>query len=211
MIRTDIKIGHLKGTRLALSEAGGVAARAFYDDPFFCFLSPRPLLRARGLGLFARALVASIVDTGEVLAARRDDGMLVGVAAWVGPGRMPLPAPARLRQSAGAIYALYPRPKALLDGTRYLMALDKEHPREPHWYLGLLVVDPLVQRSGIGTVLQEPLLARADEEGVDCYLETQNERNIPYYGRFGYEVVKELRPVPGGPPVWTLRRRPREP
>jgi len=205
--RSDVTIAPLGRSRLELSEAGGVAARAFYDDPFFVFLSPRPLIRARGLGIFWRAVVASIIDTGEVLAARRHDGTLVGVAASIGPGRLPLSARAQLQQSAGALYALFPRPRALVDGTRYLVAIDKEHPREPLWYLALLVVDPLVQRSGIGTALQRQMLERADTEGVDCYLETQNERNIPYYGRFGYEVAQELHPVKNGPPLWTMRRK----
>jgi hypothetical protein len=60
-------------------------------------------------------------------------------------------------------------------------------------------------------MLQRPQLAQADEEGLACYVETQNPDNLPYYGRFGYEVVKELRPVRNGPPIWTLKREPRDP
>ncbi|MBV8463434.1 MAG: hypothetical protein JO368_09075, partial [Acidimicrobiales bacterium] len=47
--------------------------------------------------------------------------------------------------------------------------------------------------------------------GLDCYLETQKEDNLAYYRRFGYDVEHELRPVPNGPPLWTLRRPPRPP
>ena len=67
------------------------------------------------------------------------------------------------------------------------------------WYLLLLVVDPLVQRAGLGTRLQAPVLEVADREGVDCYLETQKPENLAYYRRFGYEVGEELRPVAGRP------------
>ena len=74
------------------------------------------------------------------------------------------------------------------------------------WYLLLLVVDPLVQRAGIGARLQAPGLKAADQEGLDCYLETQKLDNVAYYRRFGYEVVDELRPVPDGPSLWTMRR-----
>jgi hypothetical protein len=54
--------------------------------------------------------------------------------------------------------------------------------------------------------LQAPVLETADREGLDCYLETQKAENLAYYGRFGYEVVEELHPVQGGPPMWTMRR-----
>jgi predicted N-acetyltransferase YhbS len=108
-------------------------------------------------------------------------------------------------------WALVGRPKALVDGTKYLLAIEKVHPHEEVWYLQLLVVDPSVQRLGIGALVQRPGLAKADEDGLACYLETQNPDNLPYYRRFGYEVVEELRPVKHGPPLWTMRREPRDP
>jgi GNAT superfamily N-acetyltransferase len=117
-------------------------------------------------------------------------------------------AAAQLRTSVGALRGLIPRPPALVAGTRYILAIDKVHPHEDIWYLALLVVDPAVQRSGIGALLQAPMLKQADEGGQDCYLETQNADNLPYYRRFGYEVVEELRPVRNGPPLWTMRRPP---
>ena len=91
-------------------------------------------------------------------------------------------------------------------GAGYLRAIDRAHPKEPLWYLGLLVVDPSVQRGGIGTRLQQRVIDNADETGVDCYLETQNPDNLVYYRRSRYEVVDELHPVTDGPPLWTMRR-----
>jgi predicted N-acetyltransferase YhbS len=98
------------------------------------------------------------------------------------------------------------RPPALWDGVRYLLAIEKAHPKEPIWYLMLLVVDPSAQRSGIGGRLQQSGTEAADRGGLDCYLETQKADNVPYYRRFGYEVAKELIPVPSGPHLWTMRR-----
>jgi GNAT superfamily N-acetyltransferase len=113
---------------------------------------------------------------------------------------------AQFGEMLGAFRAMILRPAGLRDGMKYLMAIEQVHPRDPTWYLLLLVVDPLVQRGGIGTRLQVPVLEVADREGVDCYLETQKPENLAYYRRFGYEVVEELRPVLGGPPLWTMRR-----
>ncbi len=98
------------------------------------------------------------------------------------------------------------RPKAMIQGLRYLLAIENAHPKDTLWYLLLLVVDPSAQRSGIGALLQHDAMATADSEGLDCYLETQKPENLVYYRRFGYEVAEELRPVKDGPPLWTMRR-----
>ena len=192
-----------------LNDAAAVSTRAFQFDPFFVHLTPRPLLRARGLGIYWRSTLASLGKGSEVYGARQPDGRLIGVAAWVRPGAFPLPIPAQLRQGAGALWALRPVPRSLVQGGKYILALEKAHPKDPVWYLNLLVADPSAQRSGVGTKLQELVLERADEEGVPAYLETQNPDNLPYYRRFGYELVQELHPVKDGPPLWTLRREPK--
>lgn len=210
MSRLDFEIRPLDlSDSLTINEAAAVATRAFQNDPFFVFLTPRPLLRARGLGLFWRSEIAAHGDRGEAFGAYQSDGRLIGVAAWVTPGGYPLPIANQLRQAAGALYALFPAPRSLVNGAKYLLAIEKVHPKEPHWYLNLLVADPASQRGGVGGALQQVILDRADAEGIFCYLETQNPDNLPYYGRFGYEVVERLDPVSGGPPLWTLRREPK--
>jgi GNAT superfamily N-acetyltransferase len=192
-----------------LDEASVVAARAFHHDPFFEFLEPHPVRRARGLALFFRATVRALGPAGEITGARQADGRLMGVAAWVPPGAYPLRGLAQFGELVGALRALILRPASLPVGVRYLTAIERAHPKEPLWYLLLLVVDPLVQRAGLGTRLQAPVLEVADRDGVDCYLETQKPENLAYYRRFGYEVAEELRPVAGGPPLWTMGRQPR--
>lgn len=70
------------------------------------------------------------------------------------------------------------------------------------------MADPAAQRSAVGAALQEEVLARADEQGLPSYLETENSADLAYYARFGYETVEKLSPVTAGPPVWTMRRQP---
>ena len=105
-----------------------------------------------------------------------------------------------------AFRAMAPRPRALVDGFKSLLAIDRAHPKDELWYLLLLATDPSFQRRGVGTALQQPVLDEADESGIDCYLETQKEDNLAYYRRFGYEMERVLHPVKGGPPLWTMRR-----
>jgi GNAT superfamily N-acetyltransferase len=127
----------------------------------------------------------------------------------VQPGGYPLPVLAQMREARFAFWALITRPPALVAGTKYLVAIDKAHPREPLWYLQLLVVEPTAQRGGVGAALQDHVYRMADRDRLPSYLETQKVENLAYYRRYGYEVVDELHPVKKGPPLWTMRREPR--
>jgi hypothetical protein len=53
------------------------------------------------------------------------------------------------------------------------------------------------------------VLDHCDDEGLPAYLESSKERNVPFYSRHGFKVVKEV-PIPGGgPKIWTMWREPR--
>ncbi len=191
------------------NEAAVLAARAFYTDPFFVFLGPPALLRNRGLTLFFRAMIRQM-GTGAVRQGIRDDtGRLVGASVWLPSGRYPASLFHQLAQIPGILRALYRRPRSLLHGAKFLLAMEKHHPKEPHWYLFMLVSDPEVQRRGVGTALLNHVLEQVDAEGVAAYLETQKEENLAYYRRFGFELVNTLRPVAGGPALYAMRRPPR--
>lgn len=203
----DLEIVSTPLTRAELEEAAIVAARAFHTDPFFKYLSPLAIARARGLGLYLRSVCAHLGPKSKVLTARRD-GQIVGVATWVAPGGYPYPISTQLAQSFGALRALYRVPPALVNGTRYLVAIEKAHPKEELWYLQLLACDPEHQRQGVGTALLRDVHEQCDRDGRAAYLETQKEANLAYYRRFGYELAETLRPVKDGPPLWTMRRDP---
>jgi len=191
-------------------EAEAVLARAFYPDPLFGFFAPD---RRKEYLLLPKVFAAFIADsrafdciwgaTMETAYGNR----LVGAAVWQPPGAMPRPMRRELMMQA-RILGLLLRGKNLSIGIRLLTAVDKVHPKEPHWYLALLGADPALQGKGVGTALIEPVLGKADNEGMPCYLETQKAENIPYYLRHGFEVLHTVS-VPGSPTVWGMRRNPR--
>jgi GNAT superfamily N-acetyltransferase len=61
----------------------------------------------------------------------------------------------------------------------------------------ILGVGPEWQGQGVGSQLLQSVLARADADGVPCYLETGTEPNLRFYRRHGFEVAIED-DVPGG-------------
>ena len=206
----QVQLGPFEAKGHDLQDAALVAARAFHDDPFFEYLDPNAVTRARGLAIFWRSTIAAAAPKAKLTAARRaGDGRLVGLSAVVAPGDWPLSVAGQVRQLGGAFRAMVIRPRALARGTRYLLSMEAAHPKDQLWYLLLLVVDPSAQRSGIGGMLQAEMLRRADEDGLDCYLETQKRDNVAYYGRFGYDLERELKPVAGGPPLFLMRRAPK--
>lgn len=192
--------------RNTLAEIGAVASRGFYDDPFFQFLWPQPMLRARGIGLFMRGAVGALGERAVATGVRDKAGNLLGVSVWQKPGTRPLPVTDQIKQMGGGLRALVVRPRGLIDGARYLLAVEKAHLHDEHWYLLLLVTDPTVWRRGVGTALLNPRLEVADEDGLPCYLETQKYDNIAYYRRFGFDLADTLMPVSDGPPLYTMVR-----
>ncbi len=134
-------------------------------------------------------------------------GEFAGVAVW-GP-------PERARNPLLELVQLLPTAPFLASSRTHralqlLFEVDELHPKEPHWYLATLGTEPSMQGKGIGTTLLRAVLARADEHGVPAYLESSKERNVPFYGRFGFEVMGEIQ-TGGSPPIWRMWREPRPP
>jgi GNAT superfamily N-acetyltransferase len=90
---------------------------------------------------------------------------------------------------------------------RLLQEIDRAHPHDPHWYLAVLGIDPLYQRTGAGGALLAPVLARCDRDAMPAYLETQKHENVPWYSRFGFRVTTKIE-ASGCPPLWAMRREP---
>jgi ribosomal protein S18 acetylase RimI-like enzyme len=82
------------------------------------------------------------------------------------------------------------------------------HPRERHWYLPLIGVDPAYQGKGYGTALLKYALHVCDRDHLPAYLESTNPRNIPLYQRHGFEVLGTIQ-VGGSPPLVPMLRQSR--
>jgi len=94
----------------------------------------------------------------------------------------------------------------LLARLALLNAVERHHPREQHYYLVAIGTDPVHQGRGVGAALLAPVLTRCDAERMPAYLESSNERNVPFFTRSGFRVMHRVR-VPDGPKI-TLMRRP---
>jgi ribosomal protein S18 acetylase RimI-like enzyme len=188
-------------------EAGEVLARALYDDPNWLWILPDESRRAQVLPWFMKAWTGYCRRHG---AAHATTGKVEGAALWIPPGKYP-PSAVRLIL-AGMIFIPLKFGRAafarMIRGVNYETRLHKRDVPARHWYLATLGVEPARQGRGIGSALIRPVLARADAEGLPCYVETEKERNVLFYRRHGFEVVVESDVPNGGPHMWTMKREP---
>ncbi len=206
--RADVRVIELPGDRVA--EAASVLARSFHDNPNFVHLFPDERARARALPRLQQMCLHDALGFGHVYAATLR-GEIVGVAAWLPPNAFPLSPRRQLRVLPDTALMLAASPRSVPRLLRFMASVSRLHPAQPYWYLEVVGVEPAAQGLGVGTRLLEPVLARADEAGQRCYLETMTERNVAWYGTLGFEVARAgVTFSPGGPPNWTMLRHPRQ-
>jgi GNAT superfamily N-acetyltransferase len=191
-----------------LDAAAVIQARAFFDDPLFEFVFPDETVRRVHLPSIMRIGLSAGLHVGHVHTTR---STMLGHAVWLPPGSTHM-SDDRLGE-AGFADVEHPMDESALArfGT-FMQQSSAIHDRlmpGPHWYLMILGVDPPYQGRGIGGALMAPTLARADEAGLPCYLETAKQRNVVYYRKHGFEVAEEQTVAGDGPPVWMMIRQPR--
>ncbi len=193
--------------RVALpSEVDAVAralARAFQDDPVFSWLIADDAARRVKLPKFFAAMLRGQHLRHE-LTYTTDE--FAGGAAWDPPGayKVGLWDQARLAVPMLSVFG-----SKIFRTLSLLSAIQPKHPVEPHYYLFAIGTDPDFQNRGVGAALMAPVLARCDAEKVPAYLESSNERNLPFYRRHGFVATGEVVMPKGGPKLTLMQRPPR--
>ena len=203
---TETQVVRLEPTQTR--EAAQVLGRACHDDPYWSWVLPEESKRARVLPWFMEVWAKYCLRYDE---AYTTAGRVDGAALWMPPGKYP----ASLVSMILAGFAIVPLRfglgayRRLMSSTDFVERLHDRDIPSPHWYLPTLGVDPPRQGQGVGSALLQPILARADADGLPCYLETEKEINVPFYNRHGFEVVVEEDVPKGGPHFWTMKREPK--
>lgn len=193
-------------TRLAserdLTTIEATLGRAFADDPVSKWMLGRRLTPER-IGVLDAALAEGHLDDG--LSTITANGEAVSI--WAAPKRFRIPARKMLGHLPRAFAALGPSGFARMLS---MAEVEKLHPPEPHYYLAVLGTDPAHQGKGLGSAVITPTIAKADSEGVACYLESSKEANLAFYHRHGFEVTGTHDLGKGkGPRLWLMWREPR--
>jgi GNAT superfamily N-acetyltransferase len=178
-----------------------VLQAAFWDDPLNMYLFPDERSRSWRSALMFRAILRFHYLPMRTVWTTSNQA---GAAMWAPPGHWKLTASEILRSLPTALRGLG---TGLARSVRLMGEIDSHHPREPHWYLGVLGTDPPRQGRGIGSALLAPVLERCDRTGLPAYLESSKESNLAFYARHGFAVTRELR-ARDAPPLYAMWREP---
>lgn len=190
---------NLKGlVRLSKNQVKPAAvtlARAFHGYPLLPYFYPDESAREKIALNFVSLVLFSGFRYGEVYATSPN---LEGVAVWLLSDNYPVSFWRLMRSVPLSVIFGFFR-----DGGGRMKRLgeyiDSVHLRLApfrHWFLQIIGVEPRFQGKGYAGELLKPMLARIDEEGLPCYLETIDENNVPLYEHFGFTVVEQST-IPG--------------
>jgi len=175
-----------------------VLTLAFSGDPPCRWTWPDSQQYLEAFPRFARAFGGGAIEHG---AAKYHEGFS-GVALWLPPGVAPdEDALMKIIQDSvaaaqrDAIFSMFEQ-------------MDAFHPREAHWHLPLIGVDPAHQGKGIGAALLRQVLNACDSQKTLAYLEATSVRSVPLYERHGFAALGRIQ-VADSPPVVPMMRKPR--
>jgi ribosomal protein S18 acetylase RimI-like enzyme len=192
-------------TRQTYRQAAQVLGRAFADEPVsvVVYKNFSRDSRIRALTVDFTAEISLCLRKGYPLQLVADD-KVIAVAVIYPPGTYPVSTMDQWKLLTRSIIGngLY----NIKGWLQWLKEVDHAHPKEPHYYLEYLGVDPVYQGRAYGSRILNHLVSKADEEQVGCYLENATPRNIPFYQRFGFKVISEKEIV--GIPSWFMWRPP---
>ena len=173
-----------------IKPASEVLVRAFWNYPLSTYSYPNELVRERRLPYFFQYVLHYGIRYGEVYTTSPEIG---GVAIWLPSDNFPMTLRRILRSVPLSVTFNLGREsgqrmKAFGD---YIDDVHKHLAPFKHWFLQTMGVDPQFQGKGYAGELLRPMLARIDEEGLPCYLETLKERNVPLYEHFNFKLVEK--------------------
>ncbi len=185
-------------------------AQAFVDDVVINSLLPQRTRRVARRELMFRLELQTYVlpQDGLAFTAADDRGSgLVGGCLVLPPDRWEMPKTVDGRTAVRWLQAFGMQlPRAI----RVQKAMHEHHLTEPHSYIRWIGVRPGLQGQGLGSALMRPTLERCDSDGIPAYIEASSERSAALYARLGFVHLGVLELPDGVPPVWPMRRPPRD-
>lgn len=190
--------------------AASSLAAALISDPFY-----RSVTVACGddeaarLDMLAKYFALALVEGFQAGRVDLADSAGNGAAIWTTDTPLPLRQAAYAQREAALRELLGPQGTAnfaaIVENMEHALA---QHGLQDAWYLSIAGIAPAAQGRGLGASVLAPGLAAVDRAGAVCFLETYNERSLPFYGRLGFEVAGRHTEAVTGADYWLMLRQP---
>ena len=193
-------------TKTDVKPAAEMLARAFHEYALLPYFFPDEAVREKVSFYFLAMALYSGVRYGEVYATSPN---MEDVAIWYHSSQYPLSTWKAIRCIPWKVIMNFARYSgSVMQPTgRYIEAVHKRLVTFSHWYLEIIGVDPEERGKGYAGKLIRLMLTRIDREGLPCYIETLDEKNVAIYERYGFEMIEESSIPDTSLTCWAMLRR----
>ncbi|MBC8186108.1 GNAT family N-acetyltransferase [candidate division KSB1 bacterium] len=190
-----------------IRKASDVLAASFFDYPMFTFYFPDPARRTCNLPWYFRNILNCALRYGEVYTTSEISGVIftlppshtkLSLWGYIRNGFLLTPLKLGLRNYKRSMEC-----ENFVGYTHEQLMKDRLH-----YYLWGLAVDPVQKAKGVGAALMQPVLTKADVKKLPVYLETHDENNVPYYQKYGFELIHTVSIPKYDLPIWCMLREP---
>jgi len=188
-----------------------VAGNAFQDDPVMVFVYPDEEERKQNAQYGFYTLYNYSIKHGLAYATSEN---LEGITLWLPPDKVYHSTWTMMRY--GGFYTMRKVGLKLKVMKRTMMVFNYEEERHKHlvpydhWYFQNIAVKPEEQGKGYGGLLISTMLKTIESEGLPVYVDTNTEKNVSIYQKYGFEII-EHGIIPETPiPLWCMLRKPKQ-
>ncbi|MFW9939814.1 MAG: GNAT family N-acetyltransferase [Candidatus Thorarchaeota archaeon] len=191
-----------------IKEACKVAGDAFQDDPIMVFVYPDEKERKQKAQYGFYMLYNYGIKYGLAYSTSKN---LEGSTIWLPPDKTYPSFWAMMRH--GGFHTMrkvglkLKAMKKTMTVFNYEEERHKHHVPYDHWYFQNIAVKPEEQGKGYGGLLISTLLKTIENDGLDVYVETNTEKAMSIYQKYGFEILEHVM-IPETPiPLWCMLRK----
>jgi len=191
-----------------VEKACKVAGRAFHNDPVTIFTYQGEKERKELIQYGFYMLYKYGIKHGLAFATSKN---LEGITIWLPPNKTYPSKWAMMRH--GGFYTIRKVGLKVKTMKRTLIIFNYEEDRHKHlvpydhWYLQNIAVEPEEQGKGYGGRLISTMIKKIESDELPIYLETNTEKNVSIYQKYGFEILEHTIVPETDVPLWCMLRK----
>jgi len=210
MNETETLNSLFKLKREHVKEAIKVAGNAFQEDPVTIFTYPDEGERKQNVQYGFYMIYNYGIKHGLTYATSKN---LEGITIWLPPNKVYQSFWTMMRY--GGFYSMRKVGlkikiiKKIMAVFNYMEERHKHLVPYDHWYFQNIAVKPEEQGKGYGGLLISIMIKTIESEGLPIYVETNTEKSVKIYQKYGFEIIEHDIIPNTDVPLWCMLRKPK--